>query len=107
VVKKAMEKDEGEKTLQQLMIRCPRLGGEVPFAYCEREGGELPCRLTLRCWQTVFPVEAYLRGKLTDERWTRFLAQAPGDRIGTLLEGIETAKRRRQDNEENGQGGGL
>lgn len=105
-VKEVMEKDEGEKTLQQLVMRCPRLGGEVPFAYCEREGGQLPCRLILRCWEAVFPVEAYLRRKLTDERWARFRGQGPGDRLGSLLDGIEMARRRRQDKEENGRGGG-
>ena len=32
------------KSYRDLVMRCPRLGGEVPFSYCEREAGDLPCR---------------------------------------------------------------
>jgi hypothetical protein len=35
---------EKMKSYRELIMRCPRLGGEVPFSYCEREAGDLPCR---------------------------------------------------------------
>lgn len=79
---------------RNLVIRCPRLGGEVTFSYCEREEGELPCRQVVRCWEAGFPVEAYLREALAPEAWERFYSQIPKDRVTTLLDHIEAAKRR-------------
>jgi hypothetical protein len=78
------------------IMRCPRLGGEVPFSYCEREAGDLPCRLVLRCWEAGFPVEAYLRETLAPETWERFCGQAPKDRMTAFLEVVEAAKKRRK-----------
>ncbi|MHB9099322.1 MAG: hypothetical protein ACYC5X_16025 [Syntrophales bacterium] len=79
---------------RNLVMRCPRLGGEVTFSYCEREAGDLPCRQVVRCWEAGFPVEACLRETLTPEAWERFCAQTPKDRVTTLLDHIEAAKRR-------------
>jgi hypothetical protein len=81
-----------------LITRCPRLGHEVAFAYCEHEAGELPCARVVACWQTGFPVEAYLRETLGGEAWGRFCSQAPRDRMTTLLDLVEAAKRRRGGN---------
>lgn len=78
-----------------LEIRCPRLGGEVTFAYCQREAGDLPCSRTIACWQTYFPVEVYLRKKLTQTQWERCFNQKPKEKIITLIELIEAAKSRK------------
>jgi hypothetical protein len=78
------------------LIRCPRLGGEVPFSYCEKEAGELPCRQVVRCWEAVFPVEAGLRDHLGPEGWERFCTQVPKDRMTTLMDLVEAVKRRRR-----------
>lgn len=83
-------------TYDHLEIRCPKLGGEVTFAYCEREAGDLPCPRIITCWQPYFPVEAYLRAKLTAEQWERFSQQKPKHKVATLVELIEAAKRRKQ-----------
>lgn len=87
------------KAYRDLLMRCPRLGGEVPFSYCEQEAGELPCRQIVRCWEAGFPVEAYLRETLTKEAWKRFCGQVPKDRMTTLIDLVEAAKRRRRDRE--------
>ena len=58
-----------EKRNKGLELRCPKLGGEVTFAYCLVEGGDLPCSRTIACWQQYFPVETHLRAKLTQEQW--------------------------------------
>jgi hypothetical protein len=84
------------ESYRDLMIRCPRLGGEVPFSYCEREAGELPCRLVIRCWEAGFPVKAYLRKSLPPDAWERFCCQVPADRMTTLLGLAEAAQRRRK-----------
>jgi hypothetical protein len=80
---------------EQLEIRCPKLGGEVTFAYCRREGGDLPCPRTLLCWQPHFPVESYLRSQLTQTEWDQCFNRPPKDKISTLIELIEAAKQRR------------
>ncbi len=79
-----------------LELRCPRLGGEVTFAYCLREGGDLPCPRTITCWQPYFPVETYLRTRLTQHQWERCFNQRPKEKVVTLIELIEAAKKRTQ-----------
>ena len=78
-----------------LEIRCPRLGGEVTFAYCQKEGGDLPCPRILACWQPHFDIETYLRGKLTTAEWDSCFNRPPKDKVTTLIELIETAKKRK------------
>ncbi len=87
------------ESYRDLVIRCPRLGGEVPFSYCEREAGELPCRQVVRCWESGLPVEAYLRESLPPEAWDRFCRQVPKDRMTTLINLAEAAKQRRKPEE--------
>ena len=79
-----------------LEIRCPRLGGQVTFAYCRREGGALPCQRTIICWQSRFPVDAYLKSVLTEEDWETWTNQSPKEKMTSLLELIEAAKERLQ-----------
>lgn len=77
-----------------LEIRCPRLGGEVSFAYCKKEGGDLPCPRIIACWQVHIPVEAFLRKILTQKEWDLFFNRPPKDKVTTLMELIEAAKKR-------------
>ena len=83
--------------LDQLQMRCPRLGGEVTFGYCEREGGDLPCQRIVVCWQPYFPVEAYLRRKLAPRQWDDWSGRKPQDKVVSLIELIEEAKKRIED----------
>jgi len=86
-----------EKTAHdQLVIRCPRLGGQVTFGYCRREAGDLPCHRTILCWQGRFPVEAFLKSMLQKEDWERWKGEGPKAKMVTLLELIEAAKVRQQ-----------
>ena len=32
------------------LIRCPKLGDEMTFAYCLREAGDFPCSRIILCW---------------------------------------------------------
>lgn len=77
-------------------IRCPKLGHELTFAYCRREGGNLPCLRSIRCWEAFFPVGSFLKETLDSETWDAFCRQAPPDRMTTLLDLIEKAKIRKQ-----------
>lgn len=73
-------------------IRCPRLGHELTFAYCRREGGKLPCPRTIQCWEGLFPVEGLLREVLSPEDWETFCRQTPPDKLTNLLDLIARAK---------------
>ena len=84
------------KPYREWTMRCPRLGGEVLFSYCEREAGDLPCRQVVRCWQAGFPVEDYLRETLMPEAWERFNGQTPKDRMTTILDVVEAAKKHKK-----------
>ena len=77
-----------------LECRCPRLGGEVKFSYCEKEGGNIPCPRIITCWYPFFPVKQYLRETMTPDAWDTFVRQAPKDKIITIIELIEAAKKR-------------
>jgi hypothetical protein len=89
------------KNYDHLAIRCPKLGGEVTFSYCSKEGGDLPCLRIIDCWQVFFPVEAYLIGRMSQESWERFSRKAPKDKMSTIIELVEAAKKRAKlDNQE-------
>jgi hypothetical protein len=86
-----------EKRNKGLELRCPKLGGEVTFAYCLVEGGDLPCSRTIACWEQYFPVETHLRAKLTAEQWDQCFGKKPKEKMVSLVELIEAAKKRQQE----------
>ena len=80
----------------QLELRCSRLGGEVKFSYCRKEGGNLPCLRVVTCWYPFFPIEQHLKETMSAESWNSFVSQMPKDKITTLLELVEAARRHSQ-----------
>jgi hypothetical protein len=88
--------DRPVKGFDKLEIRCPRLGHQVPFSYCRREGGDLPCSRAIQCWEPVFPVESHLRESLAPGDWERFVEQVPQDKRVSLFDLIEKARARVQ-----------
>lgn len=79
---------------ESMEIRCPKLGGQVNFAYCRREGGRLPCQRALVCWRIYFPVDAYLKARMTADEWQHCFECPPKSRIAALMECIDEAKKR-------------
>jgi len=77
-----------------LEIRCPKLGGEVRFSYCVQEGGDLPCLRIMNCWHVFFPVESYLMSRMSQEDWERFSRKIPKDKLTTIIELVEAARKR-------------
>lgn len=84
-----------QTTFDDLEIRCPKLGGEVTFGYCRKETGDLPCPRVLVCWHLYFPVESHLKAHLTAKQWERCFDQTPKDKVSSLMELIEEAKKRK------------
>jgi hypothetical protein len=74
------------------LIRCPKLGDEMTFAYCLQESGKLPCMRIVRCWSFSFDVESFLKEKLTPQQWDSFMNSQPGDKVTSLIELIAAAK---------------
>ncbi len=78
-----------------LEIRCPRLGGEVTFAYCMQERGTLPCPRIITCWERYFPVEAYLKKTLTPQEQDLCFNQPPRDKIVTIFDVADALKKKK------------
>jgi hypothetical protein len=79
----------------QLIRRCPRLGGPVSFQYCRACSDDgLPCWKTFDCWWEYFDVVAYLKKNLSEENFNRLAGKEPKPKITSLIELIEQAKKR-------------
>lgn len=82
------------ESFDDLEIHCPRLGHEVRFSYCLKEAGDLPCFRFILCWEGRIPAEVFLRRKMTPEAWDRFSQQKSRDKVSSLVELIEAARKR-------------
>lgn len=74
-------------------IRCPRLGHQINFSYCQIENNGLPCFKTLDCWYNHFNVHAYLKEKLTPEEFEKTFVKQGSPKLFSLLDLIEQAKK--------------
>jgi len=54
----------------------------------------LPCFKLSDCWWEHFDVAAYLKTKLTEEQFDRFICSKPKPKVASLLDLIEQAKER-------------
>lgn len=79
----------------QKLTRCPKLGDEMTFSYCCEEAGQMPCARIVTCWQGAFDVAALLAENLSPDQWERFTSAAPRNKVASLIELIEKAKRQR------------
>ncbi|MFO7714263.1 hypothetical protein [Desulfosarcina sp.] len=81
---------------QRLERRCPRLGGDVAFAYCKVCGGEKsPCFKVLDCWWERFDVVAHMQSCLSAEDFAALSVQrTPPDKMTSLVDLIRRAKER-------------
>jgi hypothetical protein len=76
-----------------LIIRCPQLGGEVPFRYCRTVNEELPCRSIVVCWEFRIEISDFLNEHYSIDQIHRALLKPPKTRIETILELIEKNKK--------------
>ncbi|NWF93674.1 MAG: hypothetical protein HXY46_12200 [Syntrophaceae bacterium] len=76
-----------------LTIRCPQLGGEVPFRYCRTVNEGLPCRQVIICWEFRFAIRAFLNEHYSVDQIERALASPAKTRIQTIVELVEKARK--------------
>jgi len=75
-----------------LIIRCPQLGGEIPFRYCRTVNEDLPCRKIMVCWEFRVEISKFLGEHYSVDQIQCALAPPAKTRLDTILEIIEKAK---------------
>jgi hypothetical protein len=77
-----------------IKIRCPRLGGPVPFDYCEGAGEDgAPCFKVLDCWWPYFDVANHLKQRLGEDALAAALRRPPPPKVTGIIEAIQQARR--------------
>lgn len=82
-----------------LIIRCPQLGGEVPFSYCRTVNEDLPCRKIMICWEFRIEIGKFLNEHYSIDEIQRAIAPPVKTRVETLIELIEKAKKIKEEGE--------
>jgi len=83
-------------------IRCPRLGHNITLGYCREEATGLPCERFISCWGQWPDVIESLRNELTPEEWERCFNRPPKNKIETILEIVERARKMKETKEGKG-----
>ena len=80
---------------ERLERRCPRLGGDVAFGYCNACGeGETPCFKVFDCWWERFDVVAYMQACLSPDAFDALSARRPQPKMTSLVDLIRQAQAR-------------
>ena len=74
-------------------LRCPQLGGQVPFKYCRTMAAGLPSARLSECWGDRLDVAAFLSGNYTPEQLQQITA--PPGRLETIFETLARVKAER------------
>jgi hypothetical protein len=82
-----------------LIIRCPQLGGEIPFKYCRTVNEDLPCRRIVVCWEFRIEISKFLGEHYPLDQIQRALAPPTKTKLDTILDLIEKAKKIKEEGE--------
>jgi len=82
---------KSKECYDHLTIRCPSLGGEVPFSYCRKQGKGNPCPKLPGCWMNLLDIETYIKDSFTPEEITVFFLQSPSGRMDKFLSHLAEA----------------
>lgn len=72
-----------------LSIRCPSLGGEVPFSYCRKQGEGKPCSRLPDCWANEIDIIGYLRSFFSQNEIRTIFLQPTLGKMDTFLKNLE------------------
>jgi hypothetical protein len=75
-----------------LIIRCPQLGGEIPFRYCRTVNEDLPCRRIIACWEFRIEISQFLNHHYSLDQIQRALSPPSKTRLETILDLVDKAK---------------
>lgn len=89
--------EKGKCPSEDFKIRCPRLGDQISFSYCQRENNGQPCFKTLDCWHIYFNVEDYFRDKIPEEEWEKVFGKPSKPKVLSLIDLIEQAQKRKKE----------
>lgn len=93
-----MEKEQYDS----LILRCPSLGGEVPFIYCRKVNHGGPCRRLSVCWEERFDVLVYIQKFYSQEEIDRYFVQTGPGRLGQILGQLErVGEMKKEENKRN------
>ena len=78
-----------------LVIRCRRLGHEVPFKYCRTLEGQTVCPSIRDCWWERFDVDSWLKENLSPDEYEKLVAGAPPPpKMSRILDIVESVKKK-------------
>jgi hypothetical protein len=80
-----------------LIIRCPQLGGEVPFHYCRTVNEDLPCRKIIICWEFRIEITKFLNQHYSLDQIQLALSPPTKTPLETILELVEKAKKMKEE----------
>ena len=81
-----------------LIIRCPSLGGEVPFQYCRKMNQGVPCRRLPLCWAERLDIIGYIKGFYSNEEIETVFFHTGTGRLGQIFENLERVERMKKEN---------
>jgi hypothetical protein len=81
------------------VIRCPSLGGEVPFRYCRTVQEDLPCRRIMVCWEFRMESSKFLTEHYSADQIRSAWAPPTRTRLETILDLVQIAKKIKEENE--------
>jgi len=80
-----------DKEYERRQAYCRRLGHPVPFAYCRRVSGGLPCSAVLDCWFETFPVWEFIRGHYSPQELGQMFT-TPASKLSVIVEALEKVR---------------
>lgn len=90
----AKKTDDPGNNIQQYdrrTVRCRMLGHELPFEYCRKGQGGIPCQKVLDCWHEILAIEDFIREFYTPEQIEEILKPVK-PKMASLLDLIQKAK---------------
>ena len=91
-----MNPSEFEKHNDEKKIYCRKLGHDITFGYCRKEGITEPCYRIVRCWIEHIDIEGYLTDKFGDTFLDKFAGRESKDKITSIVEILEKAKKHKE-----------
>ena len=78
-------------------IRCSKLGHNLTFAYCRKEGIDKPCAKIVDCWSLRIDVLNYLNSQFGTKFLREFISGKKKDRMSSIIEAIDRTKEEKKE----------